>query len=86
MSRFKTCKSREWNVLHTHFWGAWIEVEWHPCCRELIVRARVQLLVGTDSLLEFLFPYVAPRANSVADNFDVELRHHAQSRPEHTIK
>jgi hypothetical protein len=46
----------------------------------------MQLLVGGDSLLELLLAYIAPRADSVAHDFNVKLRHSAQSGPEHALE
>jgi hypothetical protein len=45
----------------------------------------MEFLVGGDSLLELLLAYITPRADSVADDLNLELRHSAQCGPEHAI-
>ena len=37
----------------------------------------MEFLVGGDSLLELLLAYITPRADSVADDLNLELRHSA---------
>ena len=44
----------------------------------------MQLLVGGNSLLELLLAYIAPRANCIGDNFNIEFCHIANSWPEHS--
>ena len=46
----------------------------------------MKLLIGVDSLLELLFAYITPRADSVAHDLDVKVGHSAQRGPKHALK
>lgn len=46
----------------------------------------MELFIGSDSLLQLLFAYIAPGTDSIAHNLDVESNHFAQCRPEHALE
>jgi hypothetical protein len=66
--------------VRTCFGRVRVEVEGHPGGGELVVGARVQLLVGADGLVELLLADVTPGAHGIADRDDLERGHGTRYR------
>ena len=70
----------------TSFGSARIQIEGQPSSTELIVLSRMLLLICLDGLVQLLLADVAPGADRVAHDLDVEFRHGAKGRAEHEPK
>jgi hypothetical protein len=67
----------------TILWGVWVQIVRLPCRREGIIGVWMPFTVLGNGFLELLFPNITPRADSITNDFDIELRHLAQGRSQH---
>ena len=63
----------------------WDQIIRLPSCRKGITRLRIAFLISLYGFIHLLFTNIAPWADSVADDLDIEVRHLAKTGAEHKM-